>query len=109
MKHDAARVRTPLLLLRVKVGLFHLSLLFSECSVGTYSEGLGNEECVECPPNSEATQTGLTECIHVSRTTTELLMRDPVQTAHVSAPHLTNTLPLGLVNLIGRGTFLHHT
>ena len=62
MKHDAARVRTPLLLLRVKVGLFHLSLLFSECSVGNYSEGLGNEECVVCPPNSEATQTGLTEC-----------------------------------------------
>ena len=41
---------------------FHLSLLFSECSVGTYSEGLGNEECLTCPPNSEATQTGLTEC-----------------------------------------------
>ena len=41
---------------------FHLSPLFSECSVGTYSEGLGNEECVVCPPNSEATQTGLTEC-----------------------------------------------
>ena len=41
---------------------FHLSLLFSECSVGTYSEGLGNEECVVCPPNSDATQTGLTQC-----------------------------------------------
>ena len=40
---------------------FHLSLLFSECSVGTYSEGLG-EECVVCPPNSEATQTRLAEC-----------------------------------------------
>ena len=41
---------------------FHLSLLVSECSVGTYSEGLGNEPCVVCPPNSEATQTRLTEC-----------------------------------------------
>ena len=36
--------------------------MFSECSVGTYSEGLDNEPCVVCPPNSEATQTGLTEC-----------------------------------------------
>ena len=41
---------------------FHLSLLFSECSVGTYSEGLGNGPCVVCPPNSEATQTRLAEC-----------------------------------------------
>ena len=30
--------------------------------MGTYSEGLANEECVVCLPNSEATQTGLTEC-----------------------------------------------
>ena len=28
--------------------------------------------------------------VHVSQATTELLMRDPVWPAHVSAPHLTN-------------------
>ena len=42
--------------------MFSLSLLFSECSVGTYSEGLANGACLTCPPNSEATQTGLAEC-----------------------------------------------
>ena len=41
---------------------FQLSLLFSECSVGTYSEGVSNGACLTCPSNSEATQTGLTEC-----------------------------------------------
>ena len=30
--------------------------------MGTYSEGVGNGPCEACPANSEATQTGLTEC-----------------------------------------------
>ena len=36
--------------------------ILSACPVGTFSDSVGNEECVECPPNSEATQTGLTQC-----------------------------------------------
>ena len=34
----------------------------SECPEGTYSNVFSNELCEPCPPNSEATQTGLTEC-----------------------------------------------
>ena len=30
--------------------------------MGTYSEGVSNGSCEACPANSEATQTGLTEC-----------------------------------------------
>ena len=30
--------------------------------MGTYSEGVSNGPCEACPANSEATQTGLTEC-----------------------------------------------
>ena len=41
--------------------LFSLVLLL-ECPVGTYSEGVSNGSCEACPANSEATQTGLTEC-----------------------------------------------
>ena len=90
---------------------FHLSVLFSECSVGTYSEGLGNEPCVVCPPNSEATQTGLTEC-----TCVPVYYRAPDEGPSVACTReyfqiiiMTNTVPLGLVNLITRGTFLHYT
>ena len=36
--------------------------ILSACPVGTFSDSVGNEPCVVCPPNSEATQTGLTEC-----------------------------------------------
>lgn len=32
------------------------------CRVGTFSDTLSNDPCQPCPANSEAMQTGLTEC-----------------------------------------------
>ena len=45
----------------------HLYLVFhvpscSECPAGTYSDSISNSPCQSCPDNSEATQTGLSEC-----------------------------------------------
>ena len=34
----------------------------SECPAGTYSDSVSNSPCQSCPDNSEATQTGLSEC-----------------------------------------------
>ena len=47
--------------MNIKIIILFFSL-YKACPVGTFSDSLGNEECVVCPPNSEATQTGLTEC-----------------------------------------------
>ena len=34
----------------------------SECPAGTYSDSVSSSPCQSCPDNSEATQTGLSEC-----------------------------------------------
>ena len=34
----------------------------SECPAGTYSDSVSNSPCQSCPDNSEASQTGLSEC-----------------------------------------------
>ena len=50
-------IKDPITLCAVCVFILPL-----ECPVGTYSEGVSNGSCEACPANSEATQTGLTEC-----------------------------------------------
>ena len=53
--------------LQMNLVSLHVSLVFyvpscSECPAGTYSDSVSNSPCQSCPDNSEANQTGLSEC-----------------------------------------------